>query len=96
MTSITVSDADGPLTIVSTFTTEPARQAELLALLSRQADTLLADQAGFGGCAIYASLDGTTVMSFAQWRDGQAIHDMLASPAVREHASAVRDRKSVV
>jgi quinol monooxygenase YgiN len=90
MTSITISDADGPLTIISTFTTEPARQGELLALLSAQADTLLAAQAGFGGCAIYASLDGTMVMSFAQWRDRQAISDMRANPAVREHAAAVR------
>jgi hypothetical protein len=41
MTSITVSDTNSPRTVVSTFTTEPDRQAELLALLSDQADTLL-------------------------------------------------------
>jgi quinol monooxygenase YgiN len=95
MTSITVSDTNSPRTVVSTFTTEPDRQAELLALLSDQADTLLRKQAGFGGCAIYASEDGAMVMSFAVWRDEEAIQGMLADPAVREHAAAVRSIATV-
>jgi heme-degrading monooxygenase HmoA len=90
MTAITISSDAGLTTVISTFTVEPARQEELVALLANHADRLLSGQPGFAGCALHASQDGTTVVNYALWRDADVIQGMLADPAVRQHAKTVR------
>jgi len=90
VTEVTISSAAGFITIISTFTVEPARQEELVALLADHAERLLSSQPGFGGCALHASQDGTAVVNYALWRDADAIRTMLADPGVRQHARAVR------
>jgi len=96
MTTIAISDTAGLATVVSTFSVEPARQAELVTMLANQASTLLRKRAGFIGCAIHASQDGTTVINYALWRDEDALHDLLADPAIREHTTAVRRIAGVI
>lgn len=90
MAEITISSAAGFITVISTFTVEPARQEELVALLTDHADRLLSGRPGFAGCALHASQDGTAVVNYALWRDADAIRNMLADPGVRQHARAVR------
>jgi heme-degrading monooxygenase HmoA len=90
MSTLTISDDAGPITVISTFTVEPVRQAELVTKLANQASALLGKQAGFIGCAIHASQDGCTVINYGLWRDEDAVKGMFDVPAVREHAAAVR------
>jgi quinol monooxygenase YgiN len=95
MPTISISDDPSPTTVISTFTAKPGHQAELVALLADQADTLLRRQAGFLGCAIHASQDGSTVVNYAIWRDPDTIRAMLANPAIREHATTIHNIATV-
>jgi quinol monooxygenase YgiN len=87
MTDMTISvDAD-LITVVSTFTAHPGCQAELLALLERNATTLLSQIEGFLGASIHLSADGTRIINYAQWTNTAALQTMLADPRIHQHQS---------
>jgi quinol monooxygenase YgiN len=77
------------LTVVSVFTTTSEQQGALLGLLNRNADTWLRYLDGFIAASIHPSIDGTTIVNYAQWRDPQAVAAMLADPQARHHQAQV-------
>ncbi len=78
-------------TLINSFTVEPERQRELVDVLARATEEVIRHQAGFISANIHASLDGTRVINYAQWRDAEAFQAMLANPDCQEHmASAAR------
>ena len=81
-----VIDPDVTLTtLINTFTVDPARQDELVALLDDATEQVMRHQAGFISANIHASLDGTRVVNYAQWTSEEAMNTMLADPVCREH-----------
>lgn len=83
------------LTIVSVFTTTPEKQAALLEVLNTNADTWLRHLDGFIVASIHPSLDGNTVINYAQWRDPDAVAAMLAEPEARRHRARVAELATV-
>ena len=83
-------DVDAPVfTLINTFSVTPARQEEVIASLRRFTEEHARHLPGFLATAVHASLDGTRVVNYVQWRDGAALQAMLAAPEAREHMAEV-------
>ncbi|SRR6266545_5339980 len=80
----TISKDGRLLTLINIFTVEPAKQRELVDLLTRATQTSVRHVTGFVSASLHRSLDGTKVAMYAQWRsvdDYQAMRrDPVASP----------------
>ena len=74
-------------TLINVFTVEPARADELAAVLTAATETVMQHVQGFRSANIHVSTDRTRVVNYAQWESAEAMQDMLADPAAREHMS---------
>ena len=83
MTSITARN--DVVTLINVFTVEPARQQELVDLLTRATDETIRHMPGFVSATIHKSLDGVRVTNYAQWRSREDFEAMLRNPAASPH-----------
>lgn len=82
----TAIDRDQPVTtLINVFTVRPERQAELVELLRRATEEVIAGLPGFVSANIHASTDGVRVVNYAQWADAESWQAMLAHPAAQAH-----------
>jgi quinol monooxygenase YgiN len=81
-------------TLINVFTVERERASELAALLSDATDKVMRHAPGFVSANIHVSTDGRRVVNYAQWESAEAMQDMLADPAAREHMSKAADLAS--
>ena len=89
--SVTTIAVEQPvITLVNVFTVEPARQAELIELLRRSTEEAFSHFPGFVSANFHASLDGTRVINYAQWRSRADFEAMLADPQAAELRAASR------
>jgi hypothetical protein len=51
---------------------------------------------GFVGAAVHASLDGTRVVNYVQWKSCADLKRMLATPAARSHVVEVNELSETV
>lgn len=82
-------------TLINVFTVQPARQRELVDLLTLATEEVMLHLPGFVAANIHASDDGTRVVNYAQWETADAFHAMLDTPAAQVHmrqAAAIADR----
>jgi quinol monooxygenase YgiN len=93
--TVTINRAADVLTVISVFTTTPDRQAALIDVLNTNADTWLRHLDGFIAAGIHRSLDGNTVVNYAQWRNAEALAAMLADPLARQHQAQVAELATV-
>jgi heme-degrading monooxygenase HmoA len=77
-------DAD-VVTLINVFTVQPERQQELVDVLNDATEQVMRYRPGFVSANIHASLDGTRVANYAQWRSQDDFTAMLADPVAREH-----------
>jgi len=73
------------VTLINVFTVEPARQQELVDLLTRATDETIRHIPGFVSATIHKSLDGVRVTNYAQWRSREDFEAMLRNPAASPH-----------
>ena len=83
MTSI--STRNDIVTLINVLTVEPARQQELVDLLTRATDETIRHMPGFVSATIHKSLDGVRVTNYAQWRSREDFEAMLRNPAASPH-----------
>ena len=83
MTSINIRN--DVVTLINVFTVEPARQQELVDLLTRATDEIIRHIPGFVSATIHKSLDGVRVTNYAQWRSREDFEAMLRNPAASPH-----------
>ena len=83
MTSI--NTRNDVVTLINVFTVEPARQQELVDLLTRATDETIRHIPGFVSATIHKSLDGVRVTNYAQWRSREDFEAMLRNPAASPH-----------
>lgn len=83
MTSI--NTRNDVVTLINVFTVEPARQQELVDLLTRATDETIRYMPGFVSATIHKSLDGVRVTNYAQWRSREDFEAMLRNPAASPH-----------
>ncbi|RZU45879.1 antibiotic biosynthesis monooxygenase [Streptomyces sp. BK022] len=72
-------------TLINVFTVAPDRQVELIDLLSRATEETMKHQPGFLCANFHASLDGESVVNYAQWETEEHYRAMLADPEARVH-----------
>jgi quinol monooxygenase YgiN len=70
-----------PVILINVFTVEPARQQELVDLLTRATEGSVRHAAGFISARLHRSLDGTKVTMYAQWRSNADYQAMREDPA---------------
>ena len=76
----TISKDTKLLTLINIFTVEPAKQPELLELLTRATQDSVRHVAGFVSATLHRSLDGTKVAMYAQWRSVEDYEAMRRNP----------------
>jgi len=77
---------DEPLiTLINVFTVEPARQAQLVELLNDATEQVMRHRPGFISANIHASLDGTKVVNYAQWRSREDFEATMADATAQAH-----------
>jgi quinol monooxygenase YgiN len=77
----TISKNQPVITLINVFTVEPAKQQELLQLLTQATETSVRHAPGFIASHLHRSLDGTKVTMYAQWRSAEDYQAMRANPA---------------
>lgn len=81
----TLDPTAGHLTLINTFTVEPARAPELVASLAQSLQDTIRHLPGFVSAGLLVSPDGRQVVNFAQWRSRAEFDAMLAHPEARQH-----------
>lgn len=71
--------------LINTFTVEPDRAGELLAVLSRATEEGMRQMPGFVSANLHVSRDGRHIANYAQWRSQGDIDAMMANPDARVH-----------
>ncbi|MFI8794307.1 antibiotic biosynthesis monooxygenase family protein [Streptomyces sp. NPDC055105] len=86
--------ASGATTMINLFTVEPGDQDELVRLEVTGMTEIASTMPGFVRGSIHRSLDGTRLVNYIHWADGDAwrnAHEVLqANPEYREHMENVR------
>lgn len=75
----------GYVVLINTFTVEPDRADELMAVLSRATEQGMSAQPGFVSANLHVSVDRKHVANYAQWRSQPDIDAMMANPEARVH-----------
>jgi quinol monooxygenase YgiN len=78
---ITISEGSRFLTLINVFTVEPAKQQELVELLTQATQSSVRHVTGFVSAGLHRSLDGTKVAMYAQWRSVEDYQAMRIDPA---------------
>jgi quinol monooxygenase YgiN len=78
-------DVQPPLTIINVFSVDPAKQGELIDLLTQATEASVRHAPGFISARLHRSLDGTKVTMYAQWESREAYQSMRADPTSRPY-----------
>jgi quinol monooxygenase YgiN len=76
----TIAKDNKVVTFINVFTTAPADQPEVLAILDRVTSTIVRHAPGFVSSSLHRSVDGTKVVMYAQWRSIEEYEAMRANP----------------
>jgi len=81
----TLDPRHGHVTLINTFTVDPARAEELLDLLVRATEETMRHLPGFVSANLHLSPDRRHVANYAQWRSRADFDAMLRIPAAQAH-----------
>jgi quinol monooxygenase YgiN len=84
-----IDPADEVFTLVNTFHTSPDRQDAIVNSLRQFTADHAQNLPGFVGASIHASLDGTRVLNYVQWRRRGDLQAMLATDEAKAHMAEV-------
>ncbi|MDF2825801.1 MAG: antibiotic biosynthesis monooxygenase [Mycobacterium sp.] len=79
------------VTMINVFTVEPRNAEALSALLAEATEQVMRHRDGFVSANIHRSTDGTRVINYGQWASAEALEQMRADPAAREHMGRCAD-----
>jgi quinol monooxygenase YgiN len=88
MTTTTIATDQDVATLINVFIVTRMTQQPLVDLLTEATEQVMRHRPGFISANIHASLDGTRVVNYAQWRSRNDFQAMLDDPTAREHMSA--------
>jgi quinol monooxygenase YgiN len=81
----TISKNNKVVSLINTFTVEPADQQRVVDLLMAATEKTMKHLPGFVSASIHRSLDGVRVVNYAQWRSRQDFEAMRTNPQAQEH-----------
>lgn len=88
MSPTTIATDQDVATLINVFTVTRENQKRVVDLLIELTEQVMRHRPGFVSANIHASLDGTRVVNYAQWRSREDFQTMLDDPTAREHMSA--------
>lgn len=88
MTTTTIATDQDVATLINVFIVTRETQQRLVDVLTEATEQVMRHRPGFVSANIHASLDGTRVVNYAQWRSREDFQAMLADPTAREHMNA--------
>lgn len=80
MTTTTIAIDQDVATLINVFTVTRMTQQPLVDLLTEATEQVMRHRPGFISANIHASLDGTRVVNYAQWRSRDDFLAMLDDP----------------
>lgn len=80
----TISTTSGYATFINVFTCEPENQERLVETLMQETTEVVSGLPGFVSANLHRSLDGRTVVNYAQWTDLGAFRALMAGPQGNE------------
>lgn len=87
MTALTNS----PVTLVVTFSTQPERQGELVALLRESTEKVITGLKGWVSTRLIASDDGDRVVIYSQWETADDVSAMRSDPRMAAYFPKVAE-----
>lgn len=84
----TIHRDDQLYTLVDVFTVAPENQERLLAVLDQAIREVMQPLPGFVRARLHASLDGTRVVTYAQWTSPEAYEAMVRHPRAEAYVAA--------
>ena len=88
MSTTTIAADQDVATLINVFAVTCENQQPLIDLLIEATEQVMRHRPGFVSANIHASLDGTRVVNYVQWRSREDFQAMLEDPTAREHMSA--------
>ncbi|MGI5219382.1 antibiotic biosynthesis monooxygenase family protein [Nocardia sp. CA-290969] len=76
-------------TFINIISVDPAKQQEVVDILSQGTDDLIRHRPGFVSVTLLASADGSKVINIAEWESPDAAKATLGDPAAQEFAKKV-------
>ncbi len=89
MSESTIATDQVLTTLINVFTVDAQDQQPLVDLLVTATQDVMRHQPGFISANIHASLDGSRVVNYAQWRSEADFQTMLRDPGAAEHFGPV-------
>ncbi|HEV7320873.1 MAG TPA: antibiotic biosynthesis monooxygenase family protein [Ensifer sp.] len=74
-----------PVTLVNVLKVAPDRQAQLIALLKRNIDTVIRTLSGWRTTRLIAAKDGASVVIYSEWDTPAAVEAMRADPRMKAY-----------
>jgi heme-degrading monooxygenase HmoA len=81
----TIQAGAQPVTLINVFEVPPEKQGELVRVLEGAASEVMRRVPGFVSASVHKSLDGSRVVTYAQWASKEAFEQMPSFPGTREH-----------
>ncbi|MEV4380224.1 antibiotic biosynthesis monooxygenase family protein [Streptosporangium sp. NPDC049644] len=83
MSETVIRVGGAPVTLINVFDVDASKQQELIDLLNEGTEKVIKNRPGFVSVNILASVDGTRVVNFAQWRSQDDVKATMADPEVQ-------------
>jgi quinol monooxygenase YgiN len=84
-----ISQEQKLVTLINVFKVEPQNQQQLIQLLIDATEDTMVKLPGFISANIHASLDGTTVTNYAQWRSVEDFQAIFKNSEALAHMPAI-------
>ncbi|WDZ76700.1 antibiotic biosynthesis monooxygenase [Ensifer adhaerens] len=84
-----------PVTLVNLLKVEPGKQAQLIALLKRNIETVISTLAGWRTSRLIAARDGASVIIYSEWETPAAIEAMRADPRMKAYFPEILELASL-
>jgi len=82
---VKLDPSSGLLVLINTFTVDPTKADELLAVLSRATEERMRHMPGFISASLHLSSDKRYIANYAQWRSKEDLAAMMKNPDAQVH-----------
>ena len=84
-----------PVTLVNLLKVEPGKQAQLIALLKRNIETVISTLGGWRTSRLIAAKDGASVIIYSEWETPAAIEAMRSDPRTKAYFPQILELASL-
>ncbi len=84
-----------PVTLVNVLKVEPDKQAQLIALLKRNIDTVIRSLAGWRTSRLIAARDGTSVIIYSEWETQASVEAMRSDVRMKAYIPQILELASL-